>query len=206
MNKIKIMILKIIFEKIKKEENKIQKLKDNENKLSKFFNDQFFFIYKNKKIQKINYHSTRINEHFYKIDDKNDQLQSYSSKDSKTLKKIYDFDNILKIVVGKSENVRQKINQLIITPKQSYFFLSFILKKRSIDFHFVEEESAKNWFYGLYHYCEKSQRNFKICSCTKYILFRLKKKMIIKLKENGILINKKTFAKCLNQFLNTFNN
>jgi len=78
--------------------------------------------------------------------------------------------------------------------------LSLILKKRTIDLYFTDEENAKNWFYGLFCYLNKKEnkRNYKISSCTKYLLFRLKNKMINKLKKEKN--NKIPLSKCIKEY------
>ena len=59
--------------------------------------------------------------------------------------------------------------------------MSLVHRKRTIDLFYNNEVSAKKWFYGLFYYFNISERSYKINSCTKYILFRLKCKMINRL-------------------------
>ena len=77
--------------------------------------------------------------------------------------------------------------------------MSLFLEKRTIDFYFDDEKNAQKWFYGLFRYFKISEREFKIGSCTKYILFRIKCKMINKLGVKISLVNNNdiTFAQCL---------
>ena len=110
-------------------------------------------------------------------------------------------------------NVKKKLNILEITSKNKnypYRFLSFIFDSNknglTLDLVFKRSENAKMWFYGLYRYFEISQRPYKICSCTNYILFKIKCKALKKLNFDLNEIKKKkfSFAKCIRKYCNTF--
>lgn len=193
--------------KLKSKYKKKQKKFDPESnkKLNIFFERNYNYIYKGEIIQKINFNSNALKEHFYQIDYENDYFQSFGAKDSSNKSKNINFDDILKIVVGlKTNNVINKINSLKIKSKNKpYLFISFIMRKRTYDLMFEKEQSAKNWFYGLFYYLGISDRNYKIGSCTKNILFRLKCKMIKKLKDNISNVDNIPFSSCMIKYFKT---
>lgn len=184
---------------------------EDKKKLKEFFERKYFLIFKGENIIKINYHSKGFKEHFYQIDWENDLFESFPNEsNAKNPEKTYDFDYILKILVGyKSKNINDKLKKLNIPsvdkPYKPYLFLSLILSSRSIDLFFTEERSAKNWFYGLSHFLRISDRPYKIQSCTSYILFRLKCKMIRKLeKDNNQIDNNTSFSYCIKKYKRKF--
>ena len=116
-----------------------------------------------------------------------------------------------------TKNVINKINILDIIKKNRkylYLFMSFIFSndanKKTLDlvFNNESESSARKWFYGLHYYFFISKRPYKICSCTNYILFRIKCKIFKKLNLDMNEMKKKKFslAKCIMKYFNTFNN
>ena len=168
------------------------------DKIKRFLNKGYLIIYKGENIMKINFGNPNMKDKFTRIDNESDCLQIYekSSSSSKLDKNFY-LDNILKVVVGiKTMNVKSKLKKLkIIQAEKPYLFLSLILRKRTVDFVFNNGKNAKNWFYGLYYfYSQLTDRPYKICSCTSYILFRIKCKAIKKL--NG-KIQKPSFTSCM---------
>ena len=181
------------------------KTKENDKKLTKFLEKMYYYIYKGEIITKINYRTTGLKKHFYQIDYKEDLFESFlADESSKKPKEVYDFDDILKIVVGiKTDNVIKKINNLNIKNKNEPFrFMSLILRKRTIDLYFPKKESAKSWFYGLYRYMQVSERSYKIGSCTSYILARIKCKMI-----NQLEISRSddaSFSSIIKKYFKTF--
>lgn len=199
--------------KIIKKDNKIKLSKNPyyspnaDKKLLYFFEMQYYGICKGEKIVKINYHSLGVKEHFYQVDYKEDSLNSFIfDKSSKKLEQIYDFDEFLKIVNGiKTINTIKKIN--IIKKKYTpYKYLSIISRKRSIDLILPNEESSQKWFYGLYHYCNISNRKYKISSCTKFLLFKIKCKMMNQLKGKINKIDDIPFSSVLKHYLDAFRN
>ena len=174
-------------------------------KIKNFFGKKYSYIYKGEEIDKINYGSKGYKKHFYQIDYENDLFESFPlDKNAKSPDKTYDFDNILKILVGyKTKNVKSRLGQLNLPNKNKpYLFLSLLLRGRSIDLFFEKETSAKSWFYGFSHYLRMSgsDRPFKIGSCTRYILFRLKCKMLLKIDKNCDDIDNKSFISCINEY------
>ena len=201
-------------------ENKIQKEQIIQNKIpikkkTDFLEEAYNYIYNGEMINKINFKTMGIKEHYFQIEYKTDKLQYYLDRNAKMPKKEFDFDEILKVKVGiYTLNVKKKLNNLGITSKNKnypYRFLSFILDNNkngpTLDLVFKKSENAKMWFYGLFRYFEISKRPYKICSCTNYILFRIKCKAFKKLNFNMNDIKKKKFSvvKCLMQYCNTFN-
>ena len=183
------------------------KTKTKVSNLKEFFEKQYKYIYNGQLIKKINYNSSGMKKHFYQIDNEEDLFEAFSeNQNHEKPEKIYQFDNILKIQYGiKTKNAFDKSKSLnSLKKKEPYLFLSLVLKKRTIDLFFDKEKSAKKWFYGLYHYLKLSDRKYKIGSCTNYILFRLKCKMINKLDEDIKKINKIPFFALLGKYYNTF--
>ena len=182
---------------------------DADKKIKKFFEKQYYLIYKGENIQKINYSTSGIKTHFYQIDYENDLFESFST-DPNTNKpeKTYDFDDVLKILVGfKTKNINSKLDELNIPKKdQPYLFMSLLLRSRSIDLYFDRLDSAKKWFYGLYQYLKISKRKYKISSCTSYILFRIKCKMINQLDGDISGVNNMTISHCFKKYFRKFKN
>jgi len=183
--------------------------KEIEEIIKKFFESQYSHIYEGNNILKINYNSSKTKEYFYKVNNEKDILECFKVNDSTKKKpyKDFNFNKIIKVVVGKkTDNVIKKIKNLKIKEKsKTFLFLSLIFKKKTLDLHFTEEEIAKNWFYGLFYYFKISNRNYKICSCTKFILFKIKSKMINQLKDNKIKLKKDvTFLSCIKTYFNNF--
>lgn len=181
------------------------KIKNNYNmKIKNFFEKRYSHIYKGENIRKINYNSIQIKEHFYQIDCGNDLFQVFSLNQSiQKAKHNYYFDEVIKIVVGfKTKNVLNKIDSLKITKeKKPFLILSLVFRNRTIDLYFKDEKSAKYWFYGLYYYFKISKRKYKICSCTNYLLFRIKSKMMKKFNKNIKTMDDYTFSSCLIKYI-----
>ena len=183
------------------------KAKTKAPNLKEFFEKQYNYIYNGKLIKKINYNSSGVKMHFYQIDNEEDLFEAFSeNQNDKKPEKTYKFDNIFKIQYGiKTKNAIDKIKSLnSLKKKEPYLFLSLVLKNRTIDLYFDKEKSAKKWFYGLYYYLKCTGRKYKIGSCTNYILFRLKCKMINKLDEDFKKINKIPFCALLEKYFNTY--
>jgi hypothetical protein len=172
--------------------NKITKIskfssKKKYNKINDFYQDAFITIYNGSIITKINFNSKGTKEHFYQIDEKNDVLEIFNKtgKEGEPPNKIIEFDQILKIKYGVcSENLKSKFKSL--SNKNKWMYLSFILKNISLDWCFKNEEILKNWFYGLQLFLrDNTQRKYKITSGTKFVLKRIKFKMISEIREKS---------------------
>ena len=180
----------------------------NSSMLNDFFEHAYKHIYDGEKIKKINYRTNGIKEHYFQIEYKTDKLQYFVGKDSNQLKKEFDFYDILKIKIGiVTDNVINKLNAIKLSNSykdRPYRFISFIIEndqnRKSLDLLFDEGTIARKWFYGLHYYCFISKRPYKICSCTKYLLFRMKCKMIHKLHLNINKIKTNSFAHYMKQY------
>ena len=176
--------------------------------LNDFFEHAYKHIYDGEKIKKINYRTNGIKEHYFQIEYKTDKLQYFVGKDSNQLKKEFDFYDILKIKIGiVTDNVINKLNAIKLSNSykdRPYRFISFIIEndpnRKSLDLLFDEGTIARKWFYGLHYYCFISKRPYKICSCTKYLLFRMKCKMIHKLHLNIKKIKTNSFAHYMKKY------
>ena len=191
---------------VKKEPKKYKYIEADNKKLDYFFNEKYKYIFKGENITKIAFNTKKKKNNFYQIDNENDYFQSFeTNSSSKNAKHNYDFDDILKVQIGiKTKNLITKIKEA----PEPYLYLSLVMRERSIDLEFQKEESAKNWFYGLYHYFIISKRPYKIGSCTSYILFRTKCKIIIKKKKGKINIrniNNIPFSSCMLNYLKNHN-
>ena len=187
--------LKKSFFKFKQQINKQIKI-ENEILISKFLEENLKKVENGFKLTKINFSSSGIKEHFYQIDQKNNNFcisknANDKNKDNKNLNK-----EIIKIVYGfSSRNIKKKIikekddiKNLIKIP---WKFLSIVLKERSIDLFMGKDKNndiINYYFYGFYYYYQKKNLLFKINSCSFF-----KFKLIWKLKQmykNGKLKEK----------------
>ena len=107
--------------------------------------------------------------------------------------------------------MKTKLNNLKINKEYKntpYKFISFIIendsKRKTLDLVFNDEKSAIKWFYGLNYYCHISERPYKICSCTNYLLFKIKSKVINKLHSDINNIKNKSFAYYMKKYVNKF--
>ena len=174
---------------LKNKITKISKLSSKKKyyKINDFYQDAFITIYNGSIITKINFNSKGTKDHFYQIDEKNDVLEIFNKtgKEGEPPNKIIEFDQILKIKYGIcSENLKSKYKSL--ANKNKWMYLSFILNNSSLDWCFKKEETLKNWFYGLQCFLrDNTQRKYKITSTTKFVLKRIKFKMISEINENS---------------------
>jgi len=192
--------LKKSFFKFKQQINKQIKI-ENEILISKFLEENLKKVENGFKLTKINFSSSGIKEHFYQIDQKNNNFcisknANDKNKDIKNLNK-----EIIKIVYGfSSRNIKKKIikekddiKNLIKIP---WKFLSIVLKERSIDLFMGNDKNndiINYYFYGFYYYYQKKNLLFKINSCSFFVHLRTKFKLIWKLKQmykNGKLKEK----------------
>ena len=125
---------------------------------------------------------------------------------------IYNGEVLTKINFGNNQTkkyyfqVENKIDHLqyfvskntIKTIKNQYDFDNILKVKIGLG------KSAKKWFYGLYYYFVISKRTYKICSCTNYLLFRIKSKMINKMNLDNEKIKDKSFAYYIKKYFNKY--
>jgi len=98
--------------------------------------------------------------------------------------KTISFSDIKKFTYGiSSENLRKRFkNMKNSNLRFPHLFFSILTKKRSIDLY-MDEQSIIKWFYGISHYLKESNEQFKIMSTSKFLLTKLKLKMLLNLKE-----------------------
>ena len=215
-NKLK-LVNPIISNKVEKEQIKPKNTKKISSGVKNdFLEEAYTYIYNGEIIDKINFKTMGTKDHYFQIENKTDKLQYFLTRKAKKPKKEFDFDAIIKVKVGiYTLNVKKKLNIIDITKKNKdypYRFMSFIFDNNksgpTLDLVFKKSFRAKKWFYGLYKYFEISERPYKICSCTNYILFRIKCKVFKKLNLDMNEMKKKKFslAKCIMKYFNTFNN
>ena len=191
------------------EEIKKNKAKKNEFSLN-FLKEQYLKICKGENILKINFRTNGSKVRYYKIENKKDELQVFENKNSKKIRHNYTFKNILKIVIGiKSKNIESKMKTMQIVKENKnrpYYFMSLYFEDgktgNTIDLIFKNSNYFQKWFYGLYYYLIYSipKRPYKICSCTNYILFRLKCKLFKKLNLNINQLEQKPFSHLLKKY------
>ena len=141
-------------------------------------------------LQKINFTSSGIKVHSYKIDDKGNFQIRDKNTDKKPKKVLNLNNNIIKVMYGfSSQGIKKKIlskdndNDFLKLTNSPWKFLSLITKERSIDL-FCENNKINNWFYGLKHYFNNNNIPFKIISTNNYVLNKIKFKIVKKLKDN----------------------
>ena len=193
---IQLNILRIYFYKIKsyKKFNKLL-IKKGIN-----FEDNYFHIYNGELIEKINFRSTKYKTYYYRINNEDDEIKAFINEKQMILKRNIKFYDILKILIGiKTKNLENKLSIMKYFAKKQkkpYLFMSLILSEKTVDLVFKDGDSAKKWFYGLYYYLSNkiSKRPFKICSCTNFIFFKMKCKIMKKLKVSFKKNNQRSFV------------
>lgn len=118
----------------------------------------------------------------YKKRPKDEIIMNPPSVDSHG-KDIY-LPDIKKITYGiQSENLRKRFkNMKNSSLKYPYLFFSFITKKRSLDLY-MDEVSLTKWFYGISHWLKINNQKNKIMSTSKFLLTKIKLKMLYNLKD-----------------------
>jgi surface protein len=190
-----------------KEDIKLYEEKNNAEILKKFFKKAFTHIYIGELITKINMKSKGSKDHIFRLENATGHLLYLDGSIANKPKKDFDLSKIIKIKVGiETQNAIQKLNIVnlgIKNKNKPYKFISFILsankkkEMKSLDLVFDNTNSARKWFYGLYYFFQREKMPYKICSCTKYVLKKIKSKMMNKKKIDMSQINEITFAKCL---------
>ena len=141
---------------------------------------------------KINHKTKGYKIHFYNIDNDSNtfnirdietqQYPTYSYKLSKDITKIMygvKSSNLVKKLLSKKD----KDEELLKLFKSPWKFFSIIVKKKSLDFYCEEEEQLNNWFYGLKLFINDNNVGYKIISTNKFVLNKIKYKIVFKLKE-----------------------
>ena len=187
------------FNRLKYLNNKINK-KYAEEQIKNLFENAYLGIKAGEILIKINYGNKETKNHYYLLNSKNESIDVFNNNKSDPAIQI---NQIIKILYGiRSNNLRKKIKTLP-NNDQPYLFMSFLLRDRTYDLLF-SEKSIKKWFYGLYYYLSKRNQNYKINSCSCFIIQRCKMKMNSLLNSNNHMRNQmrlqggnKTFVKCL---------
>ena len=169
--------IKKYFHKLKIKTDKKRK-QFNNLKLNKFFENNYDNLGDGDLITKINQSSQGTKNHYYKIDFDTDTIQIFQKKQNNKIDKSIKFSDIQKILFGiKSQNLIKKIKK-IPNNDQPWIYLSFILfNSNSIDLC-IGENKIKKWFYGLNYFLNNTRKNYKIMSNTKFIIDRIKMKLI----------------------------
>ena len=105
-----------------------------------------------------------------------------------------------------SENLRKRFkNMKNSSLRCPHLFLSILTKKRSIDLY-MDELSLTKWFYGLSHFLKENKQKYKIMSTSKFLLTKLKLRMLMNLKEhyekNSMKMKNNKYGKILNDIVN----
>ena len=173
------------------------KITENYENIEKFLSDNFDIIRKGMNLTKINYRTKGHKIYFYSIDSDSNTLNireigndpypnsSYSLiKDVTKITYGIRSKNLIKILKDKNEG-DPETRKYIRAP---WKFISFILKKKSIDLY-CETEQVDNLFYGLKDFFTiDNSLNYKIMSTNKFVLNKMKYRIAIQLKvanDNG---------------------
>ena len=78
---------------------------------------------------------------------------------------------------------KEKDNEFIKLINFPWRFISIITKERPIDLY-CEDNQINNWFYGLKHHFNINNMPYKIMSTNRYILTKIKFKIVQKLKKS----------------------
>ena len=209
-NNIFTKILNIVSNKLLNFVKKIEKIKreniklcfyrwKNYIKINSFLIDNYKKITKGQNIKKIRNKKKELSENFYyKIDEGNNNLVVKSDKKERNSLHQYNLDTtIIKFMYGiSSPNLIKKsmsessgnnnLEQIMKIPGK---FFSIITNKKSIDLYFEEEKDLDTWFYGLKYFYSNNQKEnakYKMISTRKFILNKLKFKIVQRLKKKFV--------------------
>ena len=169
----------------------------NNDILKKFYEYQYKNVIEGNIITKFNMGNNGIKEHFYIVNQNNEQIDCYKNKYEKKPYKSLKFNQINKITFGlKSNNLLSKINQ-VPHSYEVWKILSFITNKNSLDFIFNSEVTTKKWFYGIQYILKNLNFQYKINSTTGFIIIKLKMKLSEKLGKNTRESHKLPFLKTI---------
>ena len=177
------------FHKFKKKALKIKLTKNYEN-IDSFLEGHFNKIRDGMNLIKINYGSKGHKMHFYNIDVDSGTFNVKVLANQQYPTHSYNlFKDITKIMYGvKSTNLVKKLlakkdkdHESIKLMQYPWRILSFITKKRSVDLY-CDDDQVNNWFYGLKSFTDENNIVYKINSTNKFILYKIKFKIVIQLK------------------------
>jgi hypothetical protein len=197
----------IKFKKISKKNLK-QKYK---NDLDNFLDKNYSKIVQGMELIKINNKTKGYKTNFYNIDDNNCLIIKSTKKQLKATHNYNLLKDVTKITCGirTSNLINKKINKNNDPDIKNFFktswrFMSFITKKRSIDLY-LEDKELENWFYGLKCFSKDNGVEYKLISTNKFVLTKIKLKIIMKLKKlkKNISEDEKdnTKSKCIRKFV-----
>ena len=183
---------------------KLLKIKLNEMYLNidNFLDKNYELIIKGMTLMKINYSSKGHKYYFYNIDSDSNTLQIRQKEgDPYPLVSYNLFKDVTKITYGiKSKNLIKKLknknecnDETRKYLRMPWRFISFVLQKKSIDLY-LENDQVDTWFYGLKNFT-KNDVEYKISSTNKFLLNKVKYRIVIKLKcavNDGEIVEEKS--------------
>jgi len=142
---------------------------------------------------KINFTHTGKKEHYYMlIPDQGIRIYKKRPKEELILNppindsnsKMISIFDITKFTYGiSSDNLRKRFkNMKNSNLRCPHLFFSVLTKKRSIDLY-MDEDSLVKWFFGISHYLKENKQSYKIISTSKFLITKLKLRMLLNLKE-----------------------
>ena len=169
------------FQRFKRINMKLNR-KKAENIISSMLERYYIGIKNGEVLMKLNYGNKETKMHYYLLDTRRNCISVFNKTGGSKPESEIPLKKIKKILYGiKTTNLIKKIKTLP-NNDQPYLYMSFLLRDRTYDLSF-SEKSVKKWFYGLYYYLMNIGQNYKINSCTNFIISRTKMKM------NSILNN-----------------
>ena len=169
----------------------IIKMRKLYKKIHKFLSKNYEEIVEGMNLVKIKNGSNGYKTHFYSLDSDSNtfMIKEVEIQNNNTYSYIL-LKDVTKIMYGiktvnLGNNARDKKdedNESIKLLRQPWRFLSFIIKKRSLDLY-CNDVQLNNWFYGLKLFTNENNVEYKMISSHKFVLLKIKFKMIMKLKE-----------------------
>ena len=163
--------------------------KENEKQIKNFLSSNFMKINDGDILKKINFNSTGIKNHYYKLNEGNFEIRN-NKEDKKVKKKLNINTNIIKFMYGfSSQRIKKKIiikeddKEFLKLTNSPWKFFSIITKERSIDL-FCEDNQINNWFYGFKYYLNNNNMSYKIISVNNFVLTKMKFKIVEKMRKN----------------------
>lgn len=110
-------------------------------------------------------------------------LNGTKTKDNaiKTIKTIKLFDVTEISIGGFTHNLKAKVKTGYYTMNDNWNYLSIHYKKKTADFY-LSEENLNIWFLGLSRFIKREKLEIKILSTFGFFIFKLKLKLIKKIK------------------------
>ena len=167
--------LNTYFERFKKINMKLNR-KSAESIINNMLEKYYHGIKTGEVLMKLNYNNKETKMHYYLLDAKRNCISVFNKTGGSKPESEIPIKKIKKLLYGiKTPNLIKKIRTLP-NNDQPYLYMSLVLRDRTIDLTF-SDKSVKKWFYGLYYYLMNINQNYKIISCTNFIISRTKMKM-----------------------------